>query len=170
MAEAEFTTLEAQEPEEPDKEAPTKPTDVKVDAKTEDSITISWTASTDNVGVKGYKILVDGMEKANVTEGTTCTITGLEPGTEYKIVVIAYDAMNSTAPSDVLTVSTLPESGEEPGKDPEVKPEDKPSKDPAKEEDKAVQTGDAADFSVWAAALLVSAGAVIAVRMRKKES
>ena len=174
MAEAEFTTLEAQEPEEPDKEAPTKPTDVKVDAKTKDSITISWTASTDNVSVKGYKILVDGMEKANVTEGTTCTITGLEPGTEYKIVVIAYDAMNSTAPSDVLTVSTLPESGEEPGeepdKDPEVKPEDKPSKDPAKEEDKAVQTGDAADFSVWAAALLVSAGAVIAVRMRKKES
>ena len=167
-AEAKFTTLE------PDKEALTKPTDVKVDAKTKDSITISWTASTDNVGVKGYKILVDGMEKANVTEGTTCTITGLEPGTEYKIVVIAYDAMNSTAPSDVLTVSTLPESGEEPGeepdKDPEVKPEDKPSKDPAKEEDKAVQTGDAADFSVWAAALLVSAGAVIAVRMRKKES
>lgn len=170
-AEAGFTTLEA---EEPDKEAPTKPTDVKVDAKTKDSITISWTASTDNVGVKGYKILVDGVEKADVTEGTTCTITGLEPGTEYKIVVIAYDAMNSTAPSDVLTVSTLPESGEEPGeepdKDPEVKPEDKPSKDPAKEEDKAVQTGDAADFSVWAAALLVSAGAVIAVRMRKKES
>ena len=166
-AETDFTTLEA---EEPDKEAPTKPTDVKVDAKTKDSITISWTASTDNVGVKGYKILVDGVEKANVTEGTTCTITGLEPGTEYKIVVIAYDAMNSTAPSDVLTVSTLPESGEEPGKDPEVKPEDKPSKDPAKEEDKAVQTGDAADFSVWAAALLVSAGAVIAVRMRKKES
>lgn len=174
MAEAGFTTLEAQEPEEPDKEAPTKPTDVKVDAKTKDSITISWTASTDNVGVKGYKILVDGMEKANVTEGTTCTITGLEPGTEYKIVVIAYDAMGSQAESDVLTASTLPESGEEPGeepdKDPEVKPEDKPSKDPAKEEDKAVQTGDAADFSVWAAALLVSAGAVIAVRMRKKES
>ena len=109
-----------------------------------------------------------------MTEGTTCTITGLEPGTEYKIVVIAYDAMGSQAASDVLTASTLPESGEEPGeepdKDPEVKPEDKPSKDPAKEEDKAVQTGDAADFSVWAAALLVSAGAVIAVRMRKKES
>ena len=170
-AEEDFTTLEA---EEPDKEAPTKPTDVKVDAKTKDSITISWTASTDNVGVKGYKILVDGMEKANVTEGTTCTITGLEPGTEYKIVVIAYDAMGSQAESDALTVSTLSESGEEPGeepdKDPEVKPEDKPSKDPAKEEDKAVQTGDAADFSVWAAALLVSAGAVIAVRMRKKES
>lgn len=173
-AEKTFTTTEAQEPEEPDKEAPTKPTDVKVDAKTKDSITISWTASTDNVGVKGYKILVDGMEKADVTEGTTCTITGLEPGTEYKIVVIAYDAMGSQAASDALTASTLPESGEEPGeepdKDPEVKPEDKPSKDPAKEEDKAVQTGDAADFSVWAAALLVSAGAVIAVRMRKKES
>ena len=58
MAEAGFTTLEAQEPEEPDKEAPTKPTDVKVDAKTEDSITISWTASEDNVGVAGYKVLV----------------------------------------------------------------------------------------------------------------
>lgn len=166
-AEAGFTTLEA---EEPDKEAPTKPTDVKVDAKTKDSITISWTASTDNVGVKGYKILVDGMEKANVTEGTTCTITGLEPGTEYKIVVIAYDAMNSTASSDVLTVSTLPESGEEPGEDPGVKPDDKPAKDPVKEEDKAVQTGDAADFPVWAAALFVSAGAVITVGMRKKEN
>lgn len=166
-AEAGFITLEA---EEPDKEAPTKPTDVKVDAKTKDSITISWTASTDNVGVKGYKILVDGMEKANVTEGTTCTITGLEPGTEYKIVVIAYDAMNSTASSDVLTVSTLPESGEEPGEDPGVKPDDKPAKDPVKEEDKAVQTGDAADFPVWAAALFVSAGAVITVGMRKKEN
>ena len=110
------------------------------------------------------------MEKANVTEGTTCTITGLVPGTEYQIIVIAYDAMGSTASSDVLTVSTLPESGEETGGEPGVRPDDKPAKDPVKEEDKAVQTGDAADFPVWAAALFVSAGAVVAVRMRKKEN
>ena len=141
-----------------------------LEAKTENSITISWTASEDNVGVVGYKVLVDGVEKANVTEGTACTLTGLEPGREYSILVIAYDAMGSQTSSEALTVSTLPASGEEPGQAPEVKPEEKPANDPASAGDKAVQTGDAADFSVWAAALLVSAGAVIAVRRKKKES
>ncbi len=168
MAEAAFTTAEAQGTV--DEEAPTKPTNTTVEAKTENSITISWTASEDNVGVVGYKVLVDGVEKANVTEGTACTLTGLEPGREYSILVIAYDAMGSQTSSEALTVSTLPASGEEPGQAPEVKPEEKPANDPASAGDKAVQTGDAADFSVWAAALLVSAGAVIAVRRKKKES
>lgn len=168
MAETAFTTAEAQGTV--DEEAPTKPTNTKVDAKTENSITISWTASEDNVGVVGYKVLVDGVEKANVTEGTTCTLTGLEPGREYSITVIAYDAMGSQTSSEALTVSTLSASGEEPGQTPEVKPGEKPANDSVNVGDKAVQTGDAADFSVWVAALLVSAGPVIAVRMRKNES
>lgn len=172
-AETEFITAEFV-----DKEAPTAPTALKIEDRTADSITISWTASEDNVGVVGYKVLIDGVEKADVKEGTVYTVTGLEPGTKYEFVVIAYDAMGSQSASDVLEVETLEVTGEnpdkepdkDPGKEPDKEPEKKPEKEAGKEEGKAVKTGDAAEVSAWAATLLISAGAVITIKMRKKES
>jgi chitodextrinase len=42
---------------------------------TSNTISLSWTASTDNVGVTGYDIYKDGVLYATVT-GTTATVSG----------------------------------------------------------------------------------------------
>jgi chitodextrinase len=64
------------------------------------SITLSWTASTDNVGVRGYLIFRNGVQIANYTGGTTFANTRLTSGTTYSYYVIAYDAAGKrSAPS-----------------------------------------------------------------------
>ena len=90
-ASADFTTVR-----DGDVTPPSAPTGLKVDEKTDESITVSWTASTDNTGVTGYKVFVDGKEKADVT-GTECTVKGLEAGTEYTVSVKAYDAAGNVS-------------------------------------------------------------------------
>ncbi|WP_456423215.1 fibronectin type III domain-containing protein, partial [Lutibacter sp.] len=57
---------------------------------------LAWTASTDNVGVTGYDIYVDGV--FNGTTATTAyTITGLSPTTTYSLTVLAKDGANNTS-------------------------------------------------------------------------
>ncbi|AZQ63731.1 T9SS type A sorting domain-containing protein [Flammeovirga pectinis] len=92
-----------------DNEAPTKPSDLASSDITQNSITLSWTAATDNIGVVGYKIKQDGGElSSRITDGTSTTISGLQPETEYSFSVIAYDAAgNDSEMSDVHTVSTI---------------------------------------------------------------
>lgn len=68
---------------------------------------ISWTASTDDLGVTGYKVYRGGIEQATVT-GTSYTDTGLASGTEYVYTVKAVDTINQLSDaSDALTLSTL---------------------------------------------------------------
>ncbi|MBB6463125.1 fibronectin type III domain-containing protein [Flammeovirga kamogawensis] len=92
-----------------DNEAPTKPSDLASSNITQNSITLSWTTATDNIGVVGYKIKQDGGElSSRITDGTSTTISGLQPETEYSFSVIAYDAAgNDSEMSDVHTVSTI---------------------------------------------------------------
>ena len=79
-------------PEE-DKEAPTKPSDLKVTDKTDTTVKIEWKASKDNVGVTGYKIFVNGKSIGTVKDDVlTAEIAKLTPKTEYTIEVVAYDA------------------------------------------------------------------------------
>ena len=57
------------------------------------SVTLSWTAAIDDVGVETYEILQDGEPVAPVpgTE-TSSTITGLLPGDTYIFQIVALDA------------------------------------------------------------------------------
>ena len=71
-----------------DTAAPTTPTNVIVSAVTSSSVTLSWQASTDNVGVTGYDVY-QGTSLAISVTGTTATITGLSPNTTYSLKVIA---------------------------------------------------------------------------------
>jgi chitodextrinase len=80
----------------PDTQAPTVPTNLTATAKSSSSIALAWTASTDNVGVAGYKILRGGTQ-ITTTTATSFTDTGLSPGTAYSYQVIAYDAANLTS-------------------------------------------------------------------------
>ena len=71
------------------------------------SIGLTWTASTDNVGVVGYRIFRNTVQVAT-SATTSYTDTGLTPGTAYSYKVIAYDAANNTsAQSTALAVSTV---------------------------------------------------------------
>lgn len=86
--------------------APTIPTNLTASAITTSSVTLNWTASTDNVGVTGYAIYVNNTLKTNVT-GTTASIPGLTASTAYSFYVIAKDAAgNSSTKSTTITATT----------------------------------------------------------------
>ncbi|ALG15461.1 hypothetical protein AOZ06_41660 [Kibdelosporangium phytohabitans] len=91
----------------PDTVAPTVPQNVKVGNATETSIALSWDASTDNVGVTGYEVFVNGQSKATVT-GASATVDGLTADTEYTFTVLAKDAVgNKSAQSAPVSGKTL---------------------------------------------------------------
>ena len=80
-----------------DSQAPTVPTGLTATAVSNNQINLSWTASTDNVGVAGYKIFRDG-NHISTTTNTTFSSIGLNPSTQYSYTVSAFDAAgNNTA-------------------------------------------------------------------------
>lgn len=93
----------------PDTEAPTVPTNLMANSPTSNSIAVSWTASTDNVGVASYLVYANGTLKATVNGTTTSTVvTGLSPLTSYTFYVIAKDAAgNASQQSTTATETTL---------------------------------------------------------------
>jgi chitodextrinase len=71
------------------------------------SVVVRWDASTDNVGVTGYNVFVNGVYNKTVTTRAT-TITGLTGSTAYLISIQAVDAVkNRSARSTALSVTTL---------------------------------------------------------------
>jgi chitinase len=64
---------------------------------TNTSVKLSWSAATDDKGVKNYDVLRDGAKVATVT-GTTYTDTGLTPGTDYSYTVQARDTADQLGP------------------------------------------------------------------------
>ena len=75
-------------------------------ASSSSQINLTWTASTDNVGVTGYKVFRDGSQI-----GTSITPwysdTGLTASTPYMYAVAAYDtALNVSVASDAIVVTT----------------------------------------------------------------
>lgn len=75
----------------PDTEAPSTPTNVVASNPTDNSVFLSWNASTDNIGVATYDIYIDGDYAFN-SNNTTATATGLSTETEYCFTLIAKDA------------------------------------------------------------------------------
>ncbi|MFD0696977.1 glycosyl hydrolase family 18 protein [Paenibacillus sp. GCM10027628] len=94
-----------------DTQAPTAPANLSSSALTSNSVTLSWTASSDNVGVTGYTIY-QGTTSVGASAGTTFTVTGLAANTTYSFTVKASDAAgNSSAASAALSVKTQAGSG-----------------------------------------------------------
>ncbi len=76
----------------PDTTSPSTPANLTATAVSPYQINLSWDASTDAVGVTGYKIYRDGGGTPIVTvTGTTYQNTGLSPGTLYTYNVTAID-------------------------------------------------------------------------------
>ncbi|MBA4496279.1 chitinase [Paenactinomyces guangxiensis] len=96
---------------EEDTQPPSAPANLTAPVKTDTSVSLSWTASTDNVGVSGYNIY-KGSELAGTATGTSFTVTGLTPNTLYAFTVKAKDAAgNVSAASNEVTVTTNPSAG-----------------------------------------------------------
>ncbi|WP_198519804.1 GEVED domain-containing protein [Polaribacter sp. ALD11] len=87
--------------------APTAPTNVSASAITQTTATLSWTASTDNVGVTGYEIFSNGTSVGTVT-ATSANITGLTANTSYSYTIKANDgAENTSNSSNSVSFTTL---------------------------------------------------------------
>ncbi|REC48561.1 endonuclease [Chryseobacterium pennipullorum] len=93
----------------PDTEVPTMPTNLIANNPTSNSIAVSWTASTDNIGVTSYQIYANNTLKATVSGTTTSTVvTGLSPLTAYTFYVVAKDAAGNSSPqSSTASETTL---------------------------------------------------------------
>jgi chitodextrinase len=90
-----------------DTQAPSAPTNLAASNFGQTSLTLSWTASTDNVGVTGYDIYRNGSFLASSTT-TSYNVTGLTSGTSYSFYVKAKDAAgNISASSNTINVTTL---------------------------------------------------------------
>lgn len=93
-----------------DSQAPTAPTNLVSTAKTTNSISLSWSGSTDNTAVTGYNLYQNSVLKTTTT-GLTTTITGLTASTAYSFSVKAKDAAgNLSLASNTLNVTTTSSS------------------------------------------------------------
>ncbi len=90
---------------------PSVPTNLAAVAVSSNQINLSWTASTDNVGVVGYYVYPNDATLA-VTTATSFQHTGLTPGTTYNYRVSSYDAAknNSAWTATPVSATTPPAS------------------------------------------------------------
>ena len=100
----------------PDIEAPTNPTNLVASNPTDNSITLSWTASNDNIGVISYDIYIDGTYAFN-SGNTTATATGLTAATNYCFTVKAKDAANNESGFSNQDCETTTDNGTVGGSD-----------------------------------------------------
>jgi parallel beta-helix repeat protein len=90
-----------------DTQAPTAPASLISTGKTQTSVSLSWTASSDNVGVVAYDIY-QGSTLAGSNTTPSFLVTGLTANTTYSFTVKARDAAgNISAASNALSVTTL---------------------------------------------------------------
>ncbi|MCX4513323.1 glycoside hydrolase family 18 chitinase [Streptomyces sp. NBC_01619] len=88
---------------------------------TNTAVTLSWTAATDDKGIKNYDVLRDGTRVATVT-GLTYTNTGLTAGTDYSYTIQARDTADQTGPvSGARAVRTTGGGDPDPGPGGKVK-------------------------------------------------
>lgn len=93
----------------PDTTAPTVPGDVTAAGSGLTSVTVAWSASTDDRGLAGYRVLRDGVGVADLPAGqTSFTDSGLVTGSTHAYQVEAVDsAGNRSVPSSAVTARTL---------------------------------------------------------------
>jgi chitodextrinase len=92
-------------PNQPDTQPPTIPSNVAAVAVSSSQINLSWSASTDNIGVKGYIIYRNGTKLATATT-TSYGDTGLSPNTSYSYYIVATDGTNTSKNSTTVSATT----------------------------------------------------------------
>ena len=91
--------------------APSKPTNLTATSVTATQVTLTWTQSTDNIGVTGYQVQrllgTNPPVIVGTATGNTFTDVTATPGTTYTYKVLANDAAgNQSSPSIGVRVTT----------------------------------------------------------------
>ena len=91
-------TVQAVTPSAADSESPTVPANLRVVAVTTSTAQLAWDASTDNVGVVGYRVYRSGGSTPVATPAAPgFTDNGLAPSTDYTYRVAAVDAVGNAS-------------------------------------------------------------------------
>ena len=96
---------------------PTTPSGLTVNAVSPSQINLSWNASTDNVGVTGYKVYIySGSDSDVLTYGniTELSFYMLNASTQYCYSVSAYDAAGNESPKSGQACATTSSTQTEP--------------------------------------------------------
>jgi chitinase len=94
-----------------DTTAPSVPGGLRVTGTTSSSISLAWNASTDNVGVTGYRVY-EGSTLVASPAGTSATVGGLAASSTHTYTVAARDAAgNESAKSTSVSGTTNPGGG-----------------------------------------------------------
>ncbi|WP_438426342.1 M14 family zinc carboxypeptidase [Aquimarina macrocephali] len=89
-----------------DTQDPSTPAGLTASNVAQTTLTLSWNAATDNVGVTGYDVYQGATNLGSVT-ATTRNITGLTANTAYQFTVKAKDAAgNQSVASSTLNITT----------------------------------------------------------------
>lgn len=97
-----------------DTQAPTTPGNLQGTAVSGSRIDLTWSASTDNIGVTGYELRRNGALVAT-TASTGYSDTGLSQSTDYAYTVTARDGSdNLSAESSAIVVTTLTTTDSQP--------------------------------------------------------
>ncbi len=90
-----------------DVQAPTAPSALSASNITQTSIDLSWSASSDNVGVSSYEVFKDG-SSVGTSSTSNFSFTGLTAATAYSFYVKANDAAgNTSTASNTINATTL---------------------------------------------------------------
>ena len=100
------TPVTVSTPSAPDTTAPTAPTGVTASAVSDTKINLSWSPSTDNVGVTGYRVIRNGALLTTLGTVTTFQDTGLAASTTYTYRVQALDAAGNVSPQSTAASAT----------------------------------------------------------------
>jgi chitodextrinase len=94
-----------------DSTPPSQPTGLTKSGSTLTSLSLVWAASSDDVGVAGYTVFVNGA-RVGTTTTTSYTASGLLCGTSYTVAVDAYDAAgNHSIPANLSAATAACSTG-----------------------------------------------------------
>jgi glucose/arabinose dehydrogenase/chitodextrinase len=91
----------------PDTSPPSAPTGLTAVAASSTQVNLAWMASTDNVGVTGYRVFRNGAQVGTPTT-TSFQDTGLAPATTYTYTVSAVDGAGNVSPPSASASATTP--------------------------------------------------------------
>jgi chitodextrinase len=107
QAQLSTATTACSQPPTTDTTPPSTPSALAVAGATPTTVGLTWAASSDNVGVAGYRVYVDGAY-SSTTAQTGTSVSGLACGTAYTFAIEAFDAAGNTSSRASVTVSTSP--------------------------------------------------------------